>query len=153
MKAILISGFAKTGKTTTCNLLKDKIEKRRGGYQLIFDGLPSSKKEIRSIYKIDNNYIAISSLGDSWNCVEDGFNVLLNEAINKGIELDIIFFTSRTKGNNYKGAISLAKKVDPDYYNFFSNEIQAVPTPVAKLESQKSRFLDFILDTSGVTYI
>lgn len=105
MKVILITGYEKTGKSTTCNILKERIVINMKG-SVILNTVPKATKDFVGIYKVNGKYIGISSYGDTEDMVKNGFLEIINFATSHNIILDIMFFTSRSKGKTTKKLLS-----------------------------------------------
>lgn len=151
MKSVLISGFHNTGKSTTCLLLKDTLISKGG--KLLADLSPkTSPNETIVIIELNQKYYGISSIGDSAPLIEKGFRDLMKIIEQHSVNLDYLFFTSRSKGKNLTTALDIASSRGNDYYQFFSNKIQPqLENPnESDLIFQKQNFLDYILRTSKI---
>lgn len=144
MKIINICGTVNTGKTTICNILRDRILKAKGKS---LTNNQTNSLDFTDIFEVKGKYIGIASSGDT-ALIVDASNKQINRLAKENkIELDYLFLTSRTKGQNSKTADAILGINNDNAYTFMTNKIQQTDK---NLQQQKSLFLDYILSVTDV---
>ncbi|MCT3125924.1 muramidase [Lactococcus cremoris] len=123
-KAILISGTRNTGKTTAINNLYDYYTSKEGRKAKVLFKL-TERTDISAIleYEVNNEkkLVVLISPGDLKYIIENKKNIIVDELRKLSkvtTDVDYWIFTSRTKGDNYSSAISIATALDHEYTEY-----------------------------------
>lgn len=173
MKLIRIYGDSRTGKTTTCYMLANKII--YAGGRLLTQTNPPNKLpakhinpdigDFTAILEIKNTLIAISSEGDNEAKVKKGItNIQKNlKRLSKNFsDLHYLFFTSRERGLRSDDLVASRSKEpifpgNETYFEFCTNNIDGTKAGIYnkgnqklldRVARQKGLFADYLLQVT-----
>lgn len=158
MKIINIDGTDKSGKTTICKILSNRLIK--AGYK----DLNPAGKSGALIFRGNGLCIAMAPDGRHPQYIKDAYTEITKVVSNTSL-INYLFLTSRTKGKTkheiediIKQNIKLNNLTTTDVYTIRTNTIQpGLPGDPKKsldgntIEKQKTAFLDFTLEIIGLT--